>query len=685
MLKSEAKKRIAKLRQLITYHRYLYHIEDREEISSDALDSLKKELFDLEQRFPELITIDSPTQRVMGRAQEKFVKTKHSIPMLSINDAFSRKDMDSWLERNLKLLSHEERGNVSFYCELKLDGLAIELVYKNGILETASTRGDGMVGEEVIHNIRTIDAIPLKLRTHKQAIQSLTQKGLSAPDTIKTGDSLLIARGEVFISKENFDKINKRQQDAGLPKYANPRNLAAGSIRQLNPKITAQRQLDFFAYGMVTMIGQKTHEQEHQFLKAFGLKVIPHKRICSDLDQVFDFFEEIKEIREELGYEIDGIVVNINNNQIFKKLDVAGKAPRAVIALKFPLKQATTIVKDIKIQIGRTGALTPVAVFEPVELGGVIVSRATLHNEDEVKRLGLKIGDTVVVGRAGDVIPDIVKVLIKLRTGKEKDFNMPKKCPACGKGLVKAHDGVVLYCTNPLCPAMTKRYFYYFVSKDAFDIVGLGPKIIDQLLAQNRIHDPADLFLLKKQDIVSLDRFADKSAENLLKSILLAKKISFPRFVFALGIRNVGKQTAQELSVRFKNIENLKNADLLDLNAINDIGPIIANSIYEWFRSAPNIKFLAKLKKVGIDIEQMSGVFIASKIKERKFVFTGTLETMTRNMAEKRVGERGGKVLEAISKKIDFVVVGKKPGSKLQKAKKLGIKILSENEFLELV
>ena len=524
MDKKEAQDRIKKLREVINHHRYLYHVLDKQEISDAALDSLKKELFDLEQEFPNLITADSPTQRIGGKALKEFKKIKHGQRMTSFNDAFSKEDMQDWQERFIKLVSEKEKNKIDYYAELKIDGLAIELIYENGIFKTGSTRGDGIIGEDITENLKTVDAIPLSLQTTNYKLP--TQ---------------LIVRGEVFITKKEFERINKEQKEKGLPVYANPRNIAAGSVRQLDPKITAGRKLDSFAYELLTDLGQVTHEDKHKILKDLGFKTNKHNKYCKNLEEVFEFHKKWIKEREKLDYEIDGVVVLVNNNEIFEKLGIVGKAPRAGIAFKFPQAQSTTKVLDINVQVGRTGAMTPVAILEPVQVTGITISRATLHNEDEIKRLGLKIGDTVIVGRAGDVIPDIIKVLPELRTGKEKEFKMPEVCPACGTKLVKLEGEVLLRCPNKNCFAQKRRNFYHFVGRAAFNMDGLGPKIIDRLLDEGLVQDPSDLFDLKEGDVKNLERFAEKSAENLIKSIQEKTEITLAKFIYALGIRNIGE------------------------------------------------------------------------------------------------------------------------------------------------
>lgn len=662
MNKNEIKNRIEKLKELINHHRYLYHVKDQQEISDSALDSLKKELFDLEVQNPEFITQDSPTQRIGGEPLKEFKKIEHSQRMLSFNDAFSQDDMKDWQERFSKLLTEEEKQKIDFYCELKIDGLAIELIYENGFLQTGSTRGDGTIGEDITQNLKTIESIPLKISETKN----------------------LIVRGEAFISKKEFENINNLQKKRGLPQYANPRNIVAGSVRQLDPKVTAERKLDSYSYELLTDLGQKTHEDKHKILDSLGFKTNKNNKYCKNLEEVFLFHNYWQKNREKLGYEIDGIVVLLNNNEIFEKLGVVGKSPRGGIAFKFPLIQATTQVEDIKIQIGRTGAITPVAVLKPVNVSGTTITRATLHNEDEIKRLGIKIGDSVIVGRAGDVIPDIIKVLVELRTGKEKFFKMPEICPACGVRLEKSETESLLRCPNTKCFARTRRNFYHFVSKSAFNIEGLGPKIIDRLLDEGLVSDPSDIFDLKEGDLSQLERFGEKSAENLIKSISQKSEITLSKFIYALGIRNVGEETAIDLAKTFKSIENLKSVTLENLKNILNIGPIVAKSIYEWFGDKDNIKFLSKLEKaVRIKEHEASGK--KETLKGLSFVLTGSLESMSRDIAREKIRELGGEVSESVSAKTSFVVAGNEAGSKLAKAEKLGVKILSEEEFLKML
>lgn len=661
MDKSEAQKRIEKLREVINRHRYLYHVLDKQEISNEALDSLKKELFDLEQQFPELITPDSPTQRVGGKPLKEFAKARHPKPMLSFNDAFDGNDMKEWEVRFEKIYTGASKNG--YYCELKIDGLAIELTYKKGVLETGSTRGDGSIGEDVTQNLKTVEAIPLILNEKKD----------------------VVVRGEVFITKNNFERINKEQNKAGLKTYANPRNLAAGSVRQFDPKITASRNMDSFAYSLVTDLGQKTHEEEHQILKSLGFKTNPHNKFVKDLNGVQKFRDYWEEHRNKLNYEIDGIVVILNDEKSFQRTGIVGKAPRGAIAYKFSPKESETIVEDIIVQVGRTGVLTPVAKLKPVSIGGTTVSRATLHNLDEIRRLGVKIGDTVIVGRAGDVIPNVKKVLKELRTGKEKEFHMPKKCPVCGKPVEKTEGQVAYKCVNKECPAIKREVIYHFVSKKAFDIDGVGPKIIDQLMDAALIRDAADLFTLEEKDLLNLERFAEVSAKNTIEAIQSKKKVALDKFIYSLGIEHVGEEMAFALARKFKNLKSLKGASLEELQNVHDVGDVVAKSIYEWFQKPYNQKLLDKFAKAGVHVLEEKVTKESSRLAGKTFVLTGTLETLGRDEAKDKIRELGGDISSSVSKETNYVVVGSEPGSKYDKAKKLGIKIINEKEFLKML
>lgn len=671
MTYGEAKKRIEKLKKEIEKYRHAYHVLDESLISDEALDSLKKELFDLEQQFPNLITKDSPTQRIGGEPLKEFTKVIHEKPMLSFNDAFSEQDMRDWFKRLEKYVNRSVKSG--FYCELKIDGLAIELTYENGFLIRGATRGDGLVGEDVTTNLKTVEAIPLRL-------EGVTEH--------------LVVRGEVFLTKKEFDRINKELAWNNEITYANPRNLAAGTIRQLDPKVAAGRKLDSFQYDIVNEIEQY-HSTEHETLKKWGFKTNPHNQKCSNLEEVFRFHQYWNEHREKLPYEIDGVVVVIDYNEDFAAGGVVGKAPRAAIAYKFSPKEATTIVEDIKVQIGRTGALTPVAVLKPVTVGGVTITHATLHNYDEIQRLEIQIGDTVVVSRAGDVIPQVVKVLKDLRTGGEKEFHMPTRCPVDGSRVVK--EGVLYRCSNKECGAVQREFLYHFIARGAFNIEGLGPKIIDRFLDEGLISSAADIFLLQKSDIAVLERLGEKSAENLVNEIESRKIITLAKFLYALGILHVGEETARllaraifayqpngKISQPKDLLKIFHNLSLEDLQQIKDIGPIVAKSIYEWFRNKRHIALIKQLDHVGIRIESLAYQKTGGQLTGKIFVLTGTLKSISRNEAKEKIRALGGNINESVSKKTDFVVVGENPGSKLKKAQKLGLKIIGENELLTL-
>ncbi len=693
MDKNDAKERIGQLKKTINRHRYLYHVLDKPEISDAALDSLKKELFDLEQQFPDLVTSDSPTQRVGGQPLKKFLKAPHEKPMLSFNDAFSEKDMEDWVTRVENFLN-KKLTDETYYCELKIDGLAIELVYENGIFLQGSTRGDGLTGEDITQNLKTVEAIPLNLLEIDEVRKNLEKSGLN-PSQYDLSKRRLVVRGEVFINKKEFEKTNKENERRGEKIFANPRNMAAGSVRQLDPKITAARKLDSFQYAIVTDLGQKNHEEEHELLKAFGFKTNPNNKPAKSLEDVFEFRNYWENHREKLSYEIDGVVVIFNNNKTFGDAGIIGKAPRAAIAYKFSAKETATIVEDIIVGVGRTGALTPVATLKPVSLTGITITHATLHNFDQIKRLGLKIGDTVIVSRAGDVIPQVIKVLTELRTGKEKAFKMPSKCPVDGSKVTQ--DGVIYRCSNPNCGARNRENLYHFVY--AFDIIGLGPKIIDRFLDEGLIRDASDIFGLKEGDIAVLERFGEKSAQNIVSEIKQKKKIALSRFIQSLGILHIGEETAQLLAkqviTKIKNQnEKIKINDVLkilqklsldDLQEIPDIGPKVAQSIYDWFRNERNIRFLEKLQLVGVEIERPPFHVSRSTFQGKTFVLTGTLESLSRNKTKEKIRALGGDVSESVSKKTDYLVAGSEPGSKFDKAEKLGVKILNEKEFLSLL
>lgn len=686
MTKSDAHKRLLKLRALVDHHRYLYHVLNKTEISDAALDSLKHEIAELEDQFPSLITPDSPTQRVSGKPLPGFTKVRHSVPMLSLNDAFSEDEIQEWEKRIQKLIGPDK---LDYFAELKIDGFAISLIYENGIFSHGSTRGDGVIGEDVTENLKTIESIPLRLASAADMDNiPQTKKILHDFPAVKSAvadmPKRLEVRGEVYMTKSSFEEVNREQKKKGLPMFANPRNIAAGSMRQLDPKIAASRKLDFLAYDIVTDLGQQTHEEDHCIAKCFGFHVIDMAAECDTTDDIVAFWKRVLDAREKLNFLIDGIVVQVNSGKIFDRLGVAGKAPRGAIAFKFPAEEATTVVEDIILQAGRTGVLTPVAVLKPVSVSGVMVSRATLHNMDEIDRLDIRVGDTVIIRRAGDVIPDVVKVLAELRSPKSRKFHMPKTF--CGQEVIRKSGEAAHKILHPeKCDLVRRERAYHFVSKGAFDIAGLGPKIIDRLLEEGLIRDSADLFRLKESDIKTLERFGEKSAENIIASIQSKKEIEFSRFIYSLGILHVGEETALDLAPYFGTLEKLIAASEEELLAIPNIGGIVAQSIYKWFRDKRNREFVLKLKRAGVEVKPMRAGPKKQPLKGRSFVLTGTLEAMARDEAKRRIRELGGDISESVSKKTDYVIVGADPGSKAEKAKKLGVKIIDERELLKLL
>ncbi len=686
--KKEAFERAKKLRALINEERYNYHVLDNSGLSEGALDSLKHELWEIEQAHPDLITPDSPTQRVAGKALPQFGKVPHTRPMLSLEDVFTREELEEWLERLRRRIPNFRSD---LYAEVKMDGLAVSLEYEGGAFVRGSTRGDGHVGENITQNLKTIDAIPLTLRRPTEGeLKSFLKsfgEGLDLASLGKIVDRLLEgnfeARGEVYMTKKTLAKINASAKKAGEPEFANPRNAAAGALRQLDPAITAKRELDFFAYDLVTNEGLVTHEQCHELLKLFGLPANALNARCENADAVQALYDRIEKKRETLPYWIDGIVVGVNDLTLLERLGVVGKAPRGMAAYKFPAEAVTTVVRDVRWQVGRTGAITPVAVMDPVLVAGTTVRHATLHNIDEIKRLGLKIGDTVVLHKAGDVIPKIMQSLPKLRTGKEKGIIAPKKCPACGTPVTRREGEVALMCENPNCEAKDLGRLLHFVSKRAFDIDGLGDKIMEQLIDAGLVSEPADLFEFSPGDLESLEGFAEKSAVQLVASAQASKKITLARFILALGIRHVGEETAVELAAAFGALEKLREASLEDLKAIPQIGTVVAESVYTYFRSPRHQKELDRLLDVGVEIETPKRT--AQPLKGRTFVLTGTFESLSRDEAKDRILELGGRVSSSVGKETSYVVVGAEPGSKADKAKKLGRPVLSEKEFLAML
>lgn len=675
MDKAQAKERIGKLKDLIEKYRYSYHVLDKSLVSDAVNDSLKNELEKLEREFPDLKTADSPTQRVGGEPLKKFQKVIHDSPMLSLTDAFSAEEFQAWFERISKLTTQKI---VDFYAELKMDGLAVSLIYENGALVRGSTRGDGQVGEDVAENLKTIEAIPLQL--HFRPHKSLS---LSEADVKKALTGRIEIRGEAFMRKKMFERLNISQKAKEAKIYANPRNVAAGSIRQLDPKITASRQLDFYAYALITDLPLLTHEQEHLLAAALGVKINPYSQRFSSVKGVIKFHQKWEKRKDKLDYWFDGVVVTVNDKRIFNDLGAVGKAPRGSIAYKFVAEEATTKLTDVIVQVGRTGKLTPVAVLEPVQVSGVTVSRATLHNQDEIDRKDIRLGDTVVVRRAGEVIPEIVNPIKELRTGQEKKFAMPKRCPVCGSKVERVGDEVDYRCTNKACYGSKLLQLRHFTSKAAFDIVGLGPKVIDRFYDEGLISEMADIFKLKEGDINGLKRFGELSAQNIIQAIQARRNISLRRFLYGLGIRHVGIETAADIAETFKTIKSIRRASADELAQVKDVGPVVAKSIANFFANQHNAKMVDDLLKE-VTIEAVHKPKLG-KLVGQSIVFTGTLEHFTRASAQETARAHGADVNDSVSEQTDLVVIGQDPGSKADKARKLGLKILSEADFQKLV
>ncbi len=657
MTHSDAAVRIAKLRDAINEYRYQYHVLDSLEISEAALDALKHELKQLEDQYPDLITSDSPTQRVAGTALDKFSKITHQFPMLSIEDVFSFNELREWENRAKKVGAHDR---VDYYAMVKVDGLAMSLVYEDGVLISAATRGDGLVGEDVTHNIRTIESVPLKLRgAHPGRIE---------------------IRGEVYMSKSGFEALNLSQKEQGLEEFANPRNVSAGSIRQLDPAIAASRPLAFFAWRLQSGIDVPTQVSGISTLKSLGF-ITPPGEYCGTAGDVRAFFDRIARERESLDFWIDGVVIRINDNRTFDRLGVVGKTPRGIAAWKFPSEESTTTVESVDWYVGRTGALTPVATVASTFIAGTTVTHATLHNADEIERLGLKIGDTVILTKAGDIIPKITKVLDQLRTGKERNIDFPTHCPMCGADVIRRNGEVALVCPNPNCFAQERERLLH--AARAFAIDGLGDKVIEKLFNAHIIRIPPDLFALKIEDLKSLEGFGDVSANKLVDEIARRKSIALDQFIIALGIRHVGAETAFALSLAFGSIDVFAVASMSDLTNVPDVGETVAQSIVDFFATDYGRGIVEAYRDVGVVIESAKAV--QRVLDGKTFVLTGTMESLGRDEAKEKIRLLGGAVSGSVSKKTTYVVAGESAGSKLVDAQKLGIPVLSEKDFLDMI
>ncbi|MCX6712876.1 MAG: NAD-dependent DNA ligase LigA [Candidatus Vogelbacteria bacterium] len=660
MTKNEARERIGKLRKTIEHHRHLYHVLDKPEIADTAYDTLEEELRQIEEQFPELITPDSPTQRVSGKPLAKFTKITHTVPQWSFNDAFSPDDMTAFGERVTKMLGHRP----DYVCELKIDGFKIVLTYENGQLKTAATRGNGTVGEDVTANVRTIEAVPLSL-----------------PKPID-----LVVEGEIWMGKKELERINKEQKAIGGSPYANTRNIAAGTIRQLDPRIVAGRKLSCFIYELSDgdFPLPKTQDEELKLLSKLGFKVNKHFKTCETIDRVIAFWKTWQKRKDKEDYGIDGVVIKVRASADQKELGYTGKAPRWGIAFKFPAEQVTTKVEDIILQVGRTGVITPVAVLTPVLVAGSTVSRATLHNEDQIKTLDVRIGDTVILQKAGDVIPEIVSVLTDLRTGKEKAFHFPKTLEACGGEIERVPGQAAHRCVSKNSAAQFRRKFYHFVGKHAFDIDHCGPAVVDLLLDNQLVADYADLFTLKKGDLAALPRFGEKSADNLLAAILARRTVPLPNFLSALSIDQVGEETAEDLAEHFGVLAKIRAASAENLNKIEGVGPVVSEAVFKWFRQADNVRLVDKLL-AQVTVPAFKKKVVQSAISGQSFVLTGSLPTLSREEAEALIKKNGGKVASEVSAKTAYVLAGDSPGSKLDRARELGVKVISEAEFKKLI
>jgi len=664
---AEARQHIEKLRKEINHHNYRYYVLDDPEITDAEFDRLMRELEQLEAKYPELITPDSPTQRVGAEPLKQFAEVRHEIPMLSLANAFSDGEVDDFDRRGRERLDVQK---LEYCVEPKLDGLAISLLYEDGLLSRGATRGDGMTGEDVTLNVRTIDAIPLRL--------------------IGNGNpAVLEVRGEVIMTKAGFEALNDQQRKNNAKLFANPRNAAAGSIRQLDPRISATRPLSFFSYG-IGMVSENSLPQRHseimQKLKGWGLPINPESRVVKGVKGCLEYYRQMLAKRDSLPYEIDGVVYKVDRIAQQQELGFISRAPRWALAHKFPAQEEMTTLLDIDVQVGRTGALTPVARLEPVHVGGVTVSNATLHNQDEIDRLDARIGDTVIVRRAGDVIPQIVGVVLNRRQGRPRRYHLPETCPVCGSPTMRLPGEAATYCTGGLyCGAQRKQAIKHFVSRRAMDIDGLGDKLVEQLVDQGLVKDVADVYQLNVEQVAGLERMAEKSATNLIKAIEKSRKTTLARFLYALGIHDVGETTAHTLATHFGTLDAIMQADEMTLMAVPDVGPIVAKSIIEFFKEKHNQDVINKLTKVISWPEVKVKPAKKLPLKGKTFVLTGTLSEMTRDEAKVALQALGAKVTGSVSKSTDYVVVGENPGSKAEKAETLGIEMLDEKALQKLL
>ncbi len=663
-----AENRAKELRVMLQYHNHCYYQLDAPEISDAEYDELFSELTGLEERHPELVSTDSPTQRVGGAPVDRFRTVTHRLPMLSLENAVNDEEIVAKLDARVrKELSLADNSSVLYMCEPKMDGLAVELIYEHGALTVASTRGDGITGEDVTQNIRTLRGLPLRL----------TGEGVPA---------LLEVRGEVYLSLDAFQKINRDREENGDPPFVNPRNAAAGSLRQLDSRVTSRRPLSIYCYAPGVVEGAQFSSQQEFLANAagWGLPVNPFARLVEGIDGAVAYYNEMKGFRESLPYEIDGTVVKVDSFQLQRELGEKSRSPLWAIACKFPPRQAETQLEDILLSVGRTGVITPVAQLRPVEISGVTVSRATLHNWDELSAKDIRIGDTVVVERAGDVIPAVVRVVVERRNGSERVVLPPESCPECGSGVVRIADEVALRCMGISCPSQIRESIKHFASRGAMDIEGLGDKVVEQLLSLGLVHTVADLYRLTKDDFMRFERMGDKLASNLLNALDTSKACDLSRFVFALGIRHVGERTAKALAQAFGSLDNLKKATVEELISVRDIGATVAQSIFTFLSTPDNLAVVSQLQNLGVNPVAVAKT-VGGRLSGKKFVFTGTLTRFSRDHARKLVEDQGGNVVGSISRKTDYVVAGDEAGSKLTKARELGIAVLGEEDLLNLL
>jgi DNA ligase (NAD+) len=662
------KQEVEALRDKLRHHEYLYYVLDQPEISDAAYDRLMKRLEEFETAHPELVTPDSPSVRVGGTPREGFQTVQHARPMLSLDNAFS---YDGLRDFDRRVRQGSGREKIEYIAEHKFDGLSISLQYVNGSMARGVTRGDGRTGEDVTPNVKTIRSIPLR-------VEPSALKKLKLPSTFEV-------RGEVLMTRKAFEAMNRQQEESGGKIFVNPRNAAAGSVRVLDPSITAQRRLEFFAYYLLVdgEVPFAKHSESLEALKQLHFRASEDWKLCEGIEEIVKYCDAWEPKREKLPYEIDGVVIKVNSIGIQRELGYTAKAPRWAIAYKYPARQETTVVNDIRVQVGRTGTLTPVAVLEPVQVGGVTVSRSTLHNMDEIERLGLQIGDTVLIERAGEVIPHVLKVTKE--GANRKPFRMPKNCPECGSAIHRAEGEVAYRCVNAACPAKRKESLLHFASRHAMDINGLGDKIVDQLVDKGLVKDVADLYTLKLEQVAELERMGEKSAQNLLDQIAASKKLPLARLIYALGIRMVGERTGQLLAEHFSSLDELAEAKEEQLFEVTEVGPKVASAIAEFFSEPTNRKIIKKLDKAGVRPTAEKRVLKSQKFAGKSFVFTGALTNRSREEAGQLVMQHGAKVSGSVSKKTDYVVVGADPGSKYSKAIELGVPVLTEPEFEKLL